>query len=94
MSKITNSDLLQENGISALSFSKNGMYCAIGTKKNYVVYVFEIKVFNDINSWVILQKFTDHTQTVSDIDWSVDEKILTVSHDRSVYVWKKNNQKW
>lgn len=40
MSKISNTDLLQDNGISALSFSKNGMYCAVGTKKNTSVYLF------------------------------------------------------
>lgn len=94
MSKNKNSDLLEENGVSALAFSKNGAYCAIATKKNAKVYVFEIKTFNDINTWIILQELSDHHQTISDIDWSVDEKILTVSHDRSVYVWKKNNQNW
>lgn len=70
------------------------MYCAIGTKKDSRVYLFEIKTFNDINTWEMFQIMNDHHQTVSDIDWSVDDKILTVSHDRSVYVWKKNNQKW
>lgn len=37
---------------------------------------------------------TDHTQTISEIDWSVDEKILTASHDRSVFVWRRNVNKW
>lgn len=41
-----------------------------------------------------MQEITDHTQTVSEIDWSIDEKILTVSHDRSIFVWKKNAKKW
>lgn len=94
MSKIKNNDLLEENGVSALAFSKNGLYCAIATKNNTKVYVLEIKTFNDINTWIILQELSDHHQTISDIDWSVDEKILTVSHDRSVYVWKKNHQNW
>jgi len=40
MSKNNNIDLLQESGISALSFSKNGLYCAIGTKKDNEVYLF------------------------------------------------------
>lgn len=40
MQKVKNIDLLHYNGISALSFSKNGVYCAVGTKKNLTVYVF------------------------------------------------------
>jgi WD40 repeat protein len=56
--------------------------------------IYEIKTFNEINSWKLLQEIKEHHQTVSDIDWSVDEKLLTVSHDRSVFVWRKNNDKW
>ena len=87
-------ELLKGLIVGAFSFSKNGAYCAIGTKKNTKVYIYEIKTFNDLNTWTIIQEISDHTQTIAEIDWSVDEKIITASHDRSVFVWRKNNQKW
>jgi hypothetical protein len=67
-----NHKILIENGISACSFSKNGLYCAIGTRKNFKVYIFEIKTFNDIDSWNIIQEMSDHTQSIAEIDWSLD----------------------
>ena len=35
-----NSDILKNNGISACSFSKNGLYCAIAIKNSFKVFVF------------------------------------------------------
>jgi WD40 repeat protein len=52
---ISNIKLLEDNGITSLSFSKNGAYCAIGTKKDFKLFVFEIKTLNDINTWKLLQ---------------------------------------
>jgi len=38
-----------------LAFSKNGAYCAIALKKNVTILIYEIKTFNDVNSWKLLQ---------------------------------------
>ncbi len=48
-----------------------------------------------MDSWQLLQELKEHSQTISDIDWSQDNKIVTSSHDRSVVVWKgSNNNHW
>jgi WD40 repeat protein len=37
----------------------------------------------------------DHSQTIGDIDWAADNKLITSSHDRSVFAWKQiSNDKW
>lgn len=47
-----------------------------------------------MDSWQLLQELKEHSQTISDIDWAQDKKIVTSSHDRSVVVWNFNNNKW
>jgi hypothetical protein len=83
-----NSYFLQENHISAMGFSHRADFCAIATKKDHTVNIFRVVKANDINSWELLQRIKDHTQTISDVDWAADNKIITSSHDRSVFVWK------
>lgn len=93
----SNSLFFQQNHISAMGFSPKADYCAIATKKDHTVNIFRVVKANDINSWELLQKITDHTQTISDVDWAADNKIITSSHDRSVFVWKQSNSsefKW
>ncbi len=92
---MSNSKYLQENNVTALAFSKKNQYCAIATKNNHLVNVYKVNTFNNIDSWEILQSFKEHTQTIGDIDWSLDDKIITSSFDRSVFVWKKvSNVNW
>lgn len=92
---VSNSRFLQENCISAMNFSHNAEYCAIATKKDHTIHVYKISTLNKIDSWTLLQDLKDHTQTISGIEWTSDNKILTSSHDRSVFVWKKvSENKW
>ena len=50
---------------------------------------------NKVDSWTHLQDFKEHTQTISDVDWAADNKVISVSHDRSAFVWKQvSDQKW
>lgn len=42
-----------------------------------------------------MQKFHEHSQTISDVDWSSDYKVITCSHDRSIVVWQRvSDNKW
>lgn len=37
----------------------------------------------------------EHTQTISEVDWALDNKLISSSHDRSVVVWKQiSDTKW
>jgi actin related protein 2/3 complex, subunit 1A/1B len=86
---------LQENRISALSFSHKADYCAIATKKDHMVHIYRVNKLNEVNSWTLLQDIKDHSQTIGDIDWAADNKLLTSSHDRSVFGWKQiSDFKW
>ena len=78
-----------------MDFSPKGDYCAIGTKKDHTAHIYKVNKLNDINSWVLLQDMKDHTQTIADIHWANDNKIITSSHDRSVFAWKQvADNKW
>jgi len=75
--------------VSAVAFSKKADYCAVATKKDHIARIYKVKNLTNINSWVLLQEIKDHTQTISDIDWALDNKVITSSHDRSVYIWRQ-----
>ncbi len=86
---VSNARFLQDNRVSVIGFSHKADYCAIATKKDHNVHVYKIGDLKNINSWTLLQEFKDHTQTVGDLEWSADNKIITSSHDRSVFIWKQ-----
>jgi actin related protein 2/3 complex subunit 1A/1B len=48
---------------------------------NAEVHVYEVK------SWTCLHVLKEHDLLVSAVDWSVDNKIVTCSHDRNAFVW-------
>lgn len=57
--------------------------------------MFRVHTLSNIDSWKQLQEMKDHSQTIADIDWSGDNKIITVSHDRSGFVWRQvSDEKW
>ena len=85
----SNSKILQDNHITGLSFSPRHDYCAIATKVDHTVRVFRANPMNNIDGWQLAQEMRDHSQTIGDIDWAADNKIITSSHDRSVIVWQQ-----
>lgn len=59
------------------------------------MHLYRVRTLNDPDSWQLIQEFRELTQTVSDIDWASDRKIVTASHDRSVVVWRQVGEaKW
>lgn len=43
----------------------------------------------------MLQTFHDQIQPISEIDWAKDDKIISGSHDRSAFIYKKSgNNQW
>ena len=88
----SNEKTFQDNGISAVAFAPKLDYCVIATKKDHVARLFKIGKLEDVNSWKLIQEFKEHSQTIGDIDWSSDYKIITSSHDRSVVVWNKTSE--
>jgi WD40 repeat protein len=56
MKKISNSKLLQERGVSSLSFSQKGDYCALATKKDHTIRIFRVANLSNVDSWQELQE--------------------------------------
>lgn len=93
--EISNSRVWQTKCISALAFSLDAAYCALATKEDHTVRLYRVTNLTQVDTWTLLQEFTEHTQTISDIDWATDRKIITSSHDRSVVVWRQlSDVKW
>lgn len=91
----SNSLLWQTNCISALAFSHDVNYCAVATKQDHLVRLYRVTSLTQVDTWVQLQEIKEFTQTISDIDWSADRKIITASHDRSVVVWRQvSDSRW
>lgn len=75
-----------------MAFSKSEEFCCIATKKNINLLVFRVKDISNFDSWELLQTLHDQSQPISEIDWSKDDKIICGSHDRSVFIYKKNKE--
>jgi hypothetical protein len=54
-SNTKNSKLWQENYITALAFSIKNDFCAVATKLDHVVRIYEVKNLNDVDSWNFVQ---------------------------------------
>lgn len=49
----------------------------------------------NFDSWELLQEMHDQAQPISEIDWAKDDKIISGSHDRSIFIYKKSgNNSW
>lgn len=48
----------------------------------------------NVDSWVKTHTFKDASMTVSVVDWSVLNNILTGSYDRSSFVYRERDGKW
>lgn len=93
--KKSNTLLLEQNLVTALSFSRSDEFCCIATKKDHKLYIFKVKDVSNINSWELLQEFRDQSQAISEVDWAKDDKIISGSHDRSVFIYKRvGNMQW
>jgi actin related protein 2/3 complex subunit 1A/1B len=56
--------------------------------------VYRVKDVSNFDSWEFLQEFHDQAQPISEVDWSKDDKIISGSHDRSVFIYKRTGNLW
>lgn len=89
-----NSAYLRENLVTALSFSHSGEFCCVATKREVRILVFKVKELTNVDSWELVQEMHEQTQPISEIDWSRDDKILTGSHDRSIFIFRRSGNSW
>lgn len=92
---VSNSKFVQENLLTALAFSQSGDFCCLATKLKLGLRVYRVKDLANFDSWDFLQEMHDHAQTISSLDWAKDDKIISGSHDRSVFIYKRaGDQRW
>ena len=96
MSKIATKpkDLFLLEGISCLCFNKDFTQCAL-SKKDNVIYLYEIKDFKKPETWVEKEKLNSHVQYISGLDWNAKtNKILSCSYDKTCNIWSLENGRW
>lgn len=86
--------LFSLEGISCLCFNKDFTKVAL-SKKDNLIYIYEIKDLKNSETWRLVYTLKAHVGFVSDIDWNANSNdILTVSHDKTAYIWTFTAGKW
>lgn len=78
--------------INAISFNHDGSMVALcaGTEE---IFVYTTNGSDDPSKWEKKYKLKEHTQKATVIDWNpVTNLILSGSYDRSIFVWKYNEE--
>lgn len=78
-----------ERKLTALCFSPDRKYCAVAFKDNSSFSIYELpgKEPYLVDTWKHVADAREQTQTISSLDWSVCNKILSCSFDRSMFVF-------
>jgi actin related protein 2/3 complex subunit 1A/1B len=80
-------DLFVYEGISHLCFNKDYTKCAL-SKKNNIIYIYQIKSLNAPSKWIELQQLKNHDLYVSGLDWNAEtDKIISCSYDKTCKIW-------
>jgi len=85
-------------GVTCMSWNKDCSMIALSPNSSEV-HIFKTNGSKDNAKWESKAAYilTDHSETVSSIDWSKTTNfLLTCSHDRNAYVWtfKEKEDKW
>lgn len=83
--------IFKEEGVVCHSFSVDGSLCAVSLKKSHVIEIYRIneRTFKNVNQWEYECSLTEHQQTVSCLSFSSQNLLLSVSHDKSIFVWER-----
>ena len=90
---ITTSKLFANKKVSALCFSKDLKYAAVALKESNSVQVYELPPRDElhlVDKWQLKLEAREQTQLICSLDWSVENKLLSCSHDKSVLIWNYN----
>jgi len=91
-----NDNKLHPLGVVCHSYSPDFTMMAASIKEENVVNLYQIGDLEAARKWQVLATLKEHSQTVSVVDWSRKNQILTGSHDRSLFVWgySKDFSRW
>ena len=83
--KISNVSLFKKEKVVAHVFSPDGKYIALSLKDSAQVRIYELgEDISDINDWIPKWTLKDFSMSVSVLEWSVLDRLLTGSFDKSV----------
>ena len=87
-------DLFLLEGISCVAFNKDFKKVAL-SKKDNIIYIYEIKDFMKPDTWKLEDKLEAHVQYISGLDWNAfTNEILSCSYDKTTFVWTYSDKKW
>ncbi|EAR90136.1 actin-related protein 2/3 complex subunit 1A/1B (macronuclear) [Tetrahymena thermophila SB210] len=89
--------IFKEEGVVCHTFSPDGTLCAVSLKKSHVIEIYSLKKdsFRQINTWQYKTQLKEHTQTISGLSFSINNQLLSASHDKSILVWTQDkNGNW
>jgi len=79
-------------GIVVHAFSPDFTMIAASIKEENVVNIYKVGDLESPSKWQLVQTLKEHSQTVSVLDWSSTNLIVTGSFDRSIFVWSYNKE--
>lgn len=74
-------------GIVCHCYSPDLKKIAVSLPDSNKIEIYEIAELTAPNKWKLIYTLKEHSQTVSVLDWSINNQILTGSYDRNVVVW-------
>mmetsp|Transcript_22880 Transcript_22880/g.50224 ORF Transcript_22880/g.50224 Transcript_22880/m.50224 type:complete len:372 (+) Transcript_22880:37-1152(+) len=82
------------NCVSAHCFSPDGSQIAVSPNTEEV-WIFDVNgTPGDCSGWKRTSVLSNHMQAVSGLDWSINNQLVSVSHDRQAYVWSFVEGEW
>ncbi|CAK67372.1 unnamed protein product (macronuclear) [Paramecium tetraurelia] len=85
---------LRQQKLVTHTWSPDGQYVALSIKNTSNADIYKVGQLEKIGTWQKVSTLKDASQQINVLSWSVDNKILIGSDDRSVYVYRNVNNTW
>ncbi|CAD8058396.1 unnamed protein product [Paramecium sonneborni] len=85
---------LKQQKLITHTWSPDGQYVAVSIKNTSNADIFKVGQLEKVGTWQRVATLKDASQKINVLSWSVDNKILIGSDDRSVFVYRNNNNIW
>ncbi|CAD8141193.1 unnamed protein product [Paramecium octaurelia] len=85
---------LRQQKLVTHTWSPDGQFVALSIKNTSNADIYKVGQLEKVGTWQKVSTLKDASQQINVLSWSVDNKILIGSDDRSVYVYRNINNTW
>ncbi|CAD8052581.1 unnamed protein product [Paramecium primaurelia] len=85
---------LKQQKLVTHTWSPDGQFVALSIKNTSNADIYKIGQLEKIGTWQKVSTLKDASQQINVLSWSIDNKILIGSDDRSVFVYRNINNQW